>query len=46
MTMAPDLHTAVEAAVEVEETARLHLLLAPHHAVRTLNEDQCAELRP
>ncbi|MEV5172637.1 class II aldolase/adducin family protein [Streptomyces flaveolus] len=46
MTMAADLDTAVQAAVELEETARLHLLLTPHRTVRTLSRDEYAELRP
>ncbi|MFD7923815.1 class II aldolase/adducin family protein [Streptomyces sp. NPDC059740] len=38
------LERAVEAAVELEETARLHLLLGPAAPVRPLTPAQCAEL--
>ncbi|MFD7438400.1 class II aldolase/adducin family protein [Streptomyces sp. NPDC059861] len=46
MTMGADLGTAIQAAVELEETARIHLLLAQHRGVRTLSPDEYAALRP
>jgi hypothetical protein len=46
MTMAHDLATAVQAAVELEETARLHLLLTPRRTVRTLSDDERTALLP
>ncbi|MGI5397434.1 class II aldolase/adducin family protein [Streptomyces sp. CA-251251] len=46
MTMAHDLATAVQGAVELEETARLHLLLTPRRTVRTLSDDERTALLP
>jgi 3-dehydro-4-phosphotetronate decarboxylase len=45
LTRAGSLDTAAQAAVELEESARLHLLLAPRAGVRPLTAEQCAELR-
>jgi ribulose-5-phosphate 4-epimerase/fuculose-1-phosphate aldolase len=44
LTVAGSLDTAAQAAVELEESARLHLLLAPRTDVRLLTPEQCAPL--
>ncbi|MGQ4427631.1 class II aldolase/adducin family protein [Streptomyces violaceoruber] len=46
LTMAADLDTVVQRAVELEETARLHLLLSGRRGVRTLDPCDSAALRP
>ncbi len=45
LTFADRLDTAAQAAAELEESARLHLLLSPRAEVRLLTPEQCAELR-
>lgn len=45
LTFADRLDTAVQAAAELEESARLHLLLSSRTGVRLLTPEQCAELR-